>query len=53
VVHERLLAKWLRETDRPPLRAGDPVSWGVLTEGTLLDGTRWPGFGGTAEGVSS
>lgn len=27
---------------RPPLPAGHPVSWEVLTRGTVLDGKAWP-----------
>ncbi len=27
---------------REPLPAGHPQAWGVLTEGTWLDGTRYP-----------
>lgn len=27
---------------RPPMAAGDPVAWAVLTEGTLLGGIRYP-----------
>lgn len=26
-----------------PLPAGDSFTWGLLTDGTLLQGTRWPG----------
>ncbi len=28
---------------RPPLPAGDPVSWGAITRGTVLEGMPWPG----------
>jgi hypothetical protein len=28
--------------DRPPLRAGHPISWAALTSGTLLDGVAFP-----------
>lgn len=28
--------------DRPALAAGHPVSWGLLTAGTVLDGTPYP-----------
>jgi hypothetical protein len=44
MVDARVLAAWLRETERPPLPPGDAVSWAVLTEGTLLDGSDWPGW---------
>lgn len=27
---------------REPLPAGHPISWGLLTAGTLLDGTAYP-----------
>lgn len=27
---------------RPPLAAGHPVSWGLLTEATLLQGSAYP-----------
>lgn len=30
---------------RLPLPPGDPRSWGLLTEGTLLAGFGWPGWG--------
>ena len=29
---------------RPPLPAGHPRAWGLLTAGTVLDGTGWPGW---------
>jgi hypothetical protein len=29
---------------RPPLPPGHPRSWGLLTQGTLLAGTGWPGW---------
>ena len=44
----RHVARWLRETDRPPLPAGDPVSWSVLTEGTVLEGIGWPSWADSA-----
>ncbi len=53
MVDMRILAAWLRETDRPPLPAGDPVAWRVLTDGTLLQGTRWLGYGMVAEADES
>lgn len=28
--------------DRPPLPAGHPVSWDVITKGTVLEGTAYP-----------
>lgn len=28
----------LDNPNRPPLRAGHPITWGLLTNGTLLDG---------------
>lgn len=28
--------------ERPPLPAGHPVAWGVLTEHTVLEGTPYP-----------
>lgn len=28
--------------DRPPLPAGHPISWGMLTDGTALDGADYP-----------
>ena len=28
--------------DRPPLTAGHPKSWGLITAGTLLDGEAYP-----------
>ncbi len=33
------------DPDRPPLPPGDPRAWGLLTQGTLLAGTPWPGWG--------
>lgn len=32
-----------RPEPRPPLPAGHPLSWGILTRGTMLDGVAWPG----------
>jgi hypothetical protein len=29
---------------RPPLPAGHPRAWALLTEGTLLAGCGWPGW---------
>ena len=29
---------------RRPLPAGHPRAWGLLTEGTVLAGTAWPGW---------
>jgi hypothetical protein len=29
---------------RPPLPPGHPRAWGLLTEGTVLAGTPWPGW---------
>jgi hypothetical protein len=29
---------------RPPLPAGHPRAWGLLTDGTVLAGTEWPGW---------
>ena len=34
----------VEDPGRPPLPPGDPRAWGLLTEGTLLAGTRWPGW---------
>lgn len=31
-----------RAGDSPALRAGDPVTWGAITDGTLLDGVAYP-----------
>lgn len=28
--------------DRPPLPAGHPVSWGAITDGTVLDQSCYP-----------
>ncbi len=28
--------------DRPPLPAGHPISWQLLTNGTSLEGARYP-----------
>lgn len=28
--------------DRPALPAGHPISWGLLTDGTALDGASYP-----------
>jgi len=33
----------LADPGREPLPAGHPVSWGLITERTLLAGTRYPG----------
>lgn len=44
MVDARVLAALLRETDRPPLPPGSLLSWGVLTERTLLEGCPWPGW---------
>jgi hypothetical protein len=30
------------DPNRPPLPAGHPVTWGLLTDGTLLDGAAYP-----------
>jgi hypothetical protein len=30
---------------RPPLPPGDCRAWALLTQGTLLAGTGWPGWG--------
>ena len=30
------------QNDRPPLPAGHPVCWGLLTDGTVLDGAEYP-----------
>jgi len=32
----------LADPAREPLRAGHPLSWGLLTEGTLLEGSLYP-----------
>ncbi|MBN9510728.1 MAG: AsnC family protein [Alphaproteobacteria bacterium] len=32
------------EMARGPLPPGHPRSWGLLVAGTLLDGTKWPGW---------
>jgi hypothetical protein len=32
----------MEDMDRPPLPAGHPVSWGVLTENTVLEGVAYP-----------
>lgn len=37
---------------RPPLPAGHPRSWGLITAGTLLDGAAWPLPQFFPEGVS-
>lgn len=34
------------DRSRPPLPPGHPRAWALLTGGTLLDGTVWPGWGG-------
>lgn len=31
------------DPSRPPLPAGHPRAWALLTEGTVLAGTFWPG----------
>jgi len=28
--------------NRAPLPPGDPVTWGAITDGTILDGARYP-----------
>ena len=33
------------DPSRPPLPPGHPRAWGVLTQGTLLAGLGWPGWG--------
>jgi hypothetical protein len=33
------------DPSRPPLPAGHPRSWGLLTEGTVLAGSFWPSPG--------
>ena len=30
------------QNDRPALPAGHPVSWGAITEGTVLDAAEYP-----------
>lgn len=40
VPREAEVAAEVRE--RGPLPAGHPVSWGILTRGTMLEGTKWP-----------
>jgi hypothetical protein len=30
---------------RPPLPPGDPRAWALLTQGTVLAGIDWPGWG--------
>jgi hypothetical protein len=30
------------DPDRPPLRPGDPISWGAITKGTVLEGEPYP-----------
>ncbi len=30
------------EAERPALQAGHPVTWQILTQGTLLEGTAYP-----------
>ena len=37
------------DPDRPPLPAGDPLSWDLLVQGTWLAGTAWPGWGSVTE----
>jgi hypothetical protein len=32
----------LDDPDRPPLPPGHPLAWGILTAGTLLEGTAYP-----------
>ena len=34
VVHE--------DRNRPPLQAGHPLTWGLLTQGTCIEGCRYP-----------
>src|ERR1700733_2075124 len=29
-------------SDRPPLAAGHPITWRAITDGTSLDGARYP-----------
>jgi hypothetical protein len=31
------------DPSRPPLPAGHPRAWGLLTSGTVLEGSGWPG----------
>lgn len=33
---------------RQPLPAGHPDTWGLITRGTCLEGTPWPGPGGSS-----
>jgi hypothetical protein len=33
----------LDDADRPPYPAGHPVTWGLITAGTCLEGVEWPG----------
>jgi len=48
----RLGARWpghaprapAEDAGRPPLPAGHPRAWGLLTAGTLLAGAAWPGW---------
>lgn len=30
------------QNDRPALPAGHPISWGAITEGTVLDDEKYP-----------
>ena len=39
----------LDDPDRPPLPAGDPLSWDLLVRGTWLAGMAWPGWGSVNE----
>lgn len=41
----RLCAGGNGNSQRDPLPAGDPTSWKILTTGTWLAGTRYPGTG--------
>lgn len=35
----------LSDPAREPLPAGHPLAWSLLTRGTLLHGSDWPGYG--------
>jgi hypothetical protein len=37
-------ARATEDPHRPPLPPGHPRAWAVLTEGTTLAGTAWPGW---------
>lgn len=39
----------LDDPDRPPLPAGDPLSWDLLVCDTWLAGTDWPGWASITE----